>query len=284
MRILSVQSWVADGRVGNAAVLFPLQRLGADVAAIHTVQFSNHPGHGHFTGRVFPAGDTAALVAGLAAHGTLARCDALLSGYTGDAETGAVIADAAAQMRAANPAALWCCDPVMGDDGRLYVSPGLPVFFRAALGAMDIVTPNAFELEQLTGLACTDVPGAAAAARALRARLRQAGPQIVLVSSLGAPPDGVMRLVLAAPEGRFVLETPFLPAKFSGAGDLLSALFLFHVLAGSGAQNAAVRAVGSLAGVLRQTLADGAPELALVRAQAELLQPSTLPAIYRCDP
>lgn len=282
MKILSIQSWVADGHVGNAAALFPLQLLGAEVAAIHTVQFSNHPGHGAFTGRVAPAREIADLVAGLAAHGTLAGCDALLSGYVGDAGTGGAIADAARALRAANSAALWCCDPVMGDDGRLYVRADIPDVLAGALPGMDIVTPNAFELGLLTGQDCATLPGALAAAHTLRQRLRPAGPRIVLVTSLAAPADGVLRLLLVCGAGAHVLETPYLEAKFSGAGDLLAALFLARYLATRNAPGAAVAATGSLAGVLRHTLASGTRELALVAARDELMQPSRLPAIYPC--
>jgi pyridoxine kinase len=281
LKILSIQSWVASGHVGNAAAVFALQRLGAEVLAIHTVQFSNHPGHGAFTGRALPAPEIAALVDGLAAHGALRHCDAVLTGYLGDAALGPVVLDAVAQMRAHHPAALWCCDPVMGDDGQLYVRPGIPEFFAgAALAQADIVTPNQFELGVLTGAhtgsQTGSQPAILAAAAALRDRLRPAGPRIVLVTSLAIAetPADSLDMLLCWDGGSAWLRTTLLPAKFSGAGDTLTALFLFHVLAGLPPPDAAERAAASMAGLLRRTFDAASPELLIVAAQDEFVSPS----------
>ena len=126
--------------------MFPLQRLGAEVWAINTVQFSNHTGYGAWTGHVATGGEVAALVDGIAARGVLPNCDAVLSGYVGDEAIGAAILDAVARVRAANPQAVYCCDPVIGDtDTGVYVRPGIPEFLRAhALPQADIATPNQF--------------------------------------------------------------------------------------------------------------------------------------------
>lgn len=279
-RILSIQSWVADGRVGNAAALFPLQRLGAEVHAIHTVQFSNHPGHGAFTGRTTPPGDIAALIAGLDAYGTLARTDALLTGYLGSPEIGATLLDAARRLRAHRPAALWCCDPVIGDDGRDYVPPGVASFFaERALPEADLLTPNAHELARLTarppGHPWATRAEAAQAARALAMMLRPAGPRAVLVTSLTTPetsPDA-LDLLLAVPDAAWHLAVPRLPGKFHGAGDTLAALFLFHALAGAALPEAAARAAASLHAILAETAASGATELATIAVQDRLAAP-----------
>jgi pyridoxine kinase len=278
MKILSIQSWVSDGHVGNAAALFPLQRLGAEVAAIHTVQFSNHPGHGAFTGRVYPAADTQALIQGLATHGTLSTCDALLTGYIGDAATGAAILHAATLLRDARPAALWCCDPVMGDDNRLYVHPDIPAVFTAALPLADLLTPNQFELGLLTEQPCATLPEIHAAAMALRTRLRPAGPRAVLVTSLITPetPPAEIHALLAADAGTFLLRTQRLPAKFHGAGDTLAALFLFHTLSLGDPVRAAQITISSLAGLLHRTFAAASAELLTVAAQEEFVNPSVL--------
>ena len=131
VNILSIQSHVAYGHVGNAAATFPLQRIGVEVWPIHTVQFSNHTGYGAWTGRVFDAALITEVVQGIAARGVLGRCDGVLSGYMGSAETGAAILDAVAQVKAANPQARYCCDPVIGDVGRgVFVRPGIPEFMR----------------------------------------------------------------------------------------------------------------------------------------------------------
>src|SRR5829696_5493969 len=117
MNLLSIQSHVAYGHVGNSAAVFALQRLGVEVWPIHTVQFSNHPGYGAWRGRVFDRAAIEDVVAGIAEREALARCDGVLSGYMGSAEIGAAILSAVDRVRAANPEALYCCDPVIGDVG-----------------------------------------------------------------------------------------------------------------------------------------------------------------------
>src|SRR5437868_5794790 len=172
MNILSIQSHVAYGHVGNAAATFPLQRIGVEVWPIHTVQFSNHTGYGAWTGRVFEAALIGELVDGIAARGVLGTCDGVLSGYMGSADTGAAILDAVARVKAANPSARYCCDPVIGDVGRgVYVRADVPEFMReCALPAADIVTPNQFELDLLSGTATATLAGALSAVEGLRAR------------------------------------------------------------------------------------------------------------------
>src|SRR3954449_2243089 len=182
MNILSIQSHVAFGHVGNAAATFPLQRIGVEVWPVHTVQFSNHTGYGAWTGRVFEARLITELVEGIAQRGVLGQCDGVLSGYMGSAETGAAILDAVAQVKAANTAARYCCDPVIGDVGRgVFVRPGIPEFMReVAVPAADVVTPNHFELDFLSGTTprtLAEVIDAVAAVHAL-------GPRVVLTTSL----------------------------------------------------------------------------------------------------
>ena len=106
MNILSIQSHVAYGHVGNAAAVFPIQRMGHDVWPIHTVQFSNHTGYGAWRGQVFDAGLIGDCVLGIAERGVLGSCDGVLSGYMGSADTGSAILDGVGRVRAANPAAL----------------------------------------------------------------------------------------------------------------------------------------------------------------------------------
>jgi pyridoxine kinase len=277
VNILSIQSWVASGHVGNAASVFPLQRLGAEVMAVNTVQFSNHPGHGAHTGRMSPPEEIADLVAGLDAHGALSRCDGVVSGYIGEAGVGHVILDAVARVRAHNERALWCCDPVIGDDGRVYVRPGVAAFFDAmAVPAADILTPNQFELDLLAGASSHTLAQARAAAVSLRDRMRAAGPRLVLVSSMHCreTPPGMLDMMLLCEAGSFVLRTTQLPAHFSGAGDLLAALFLFHVLDLGDAVRAAERAAASVAGILRRTLQCGGTELEIIAAQQEIVAPT----------
>ena len=279
MHILSIQSWVAYGHVGNASAVFPLQRLGAEVSAINTVEFSNHPGYGAFTGAIVPAARVRALLDGLAGRAVLQKCDGLLTGYLGEADTGDVVVEAASRLKAANPRAIWCCDPVIGDDGPgIYVRPGIADFFReqAAAGA-DLLTPNHFELKCLTGLACGTLPEAKEAVTALLARMPHTGPRAVLVTSLRTQetPAGHIDCLVGDAGGFALLRTPILPIAANGAGDLLAALFLFHVLSGQTPRSALEKSGNSVHGVLSKTCSAGCRELLLVAAQDEFLNPSS---------
>ena len=282
MNILSVQSWVAYGHVGNAAAGFALQRLGAEVWAVNTVQFSNHTGYANWTGRVFTAAEIADVLGGIAARGVLGTCDAVLSGYIGEAAIGAAVLDAVARVKAANPRALYCCDPVIGDVGRgAFVRPGVADFFaQAAIPRADIATPNQFELEQLTGQRIGTLADAKAAVAALQAR----GPRCVLVTSLcttATPADAID--LLAAEDGAFhLLRTPKLPVAANGAGDVIAAVFLFHRLHSGHAATALDAAASAIFGLLRRTADAQAPELLLVAAQEELVSPTRRFASVGC--
>jgi pyridoxine kinase len=271
--ILSIQSWVAYGHVGNASAIFPLQRLGAEVWGIHTVQFSNHTGYGAWRGQVFGADLIEECVQGIEERGALPRCDAVLSGYMGSAEIGAAILGAAERVKAANPAALWCCDPVIGDVGRgIFVRPGIPEFMRdRALPVADIVTPNQFELEWLTGAEVRTLAQAKAAVAALQAR----GPRCVLVTSLHLDdtPEGEIGMLAAEGGSYWRISTPLLPVAVNGAGDAIAALFLFHRLRG-GADTALAAAASSIFGLLRRTAEAGSREILTVAAQEEFVAPS----------
>src|SRR5215213_6497588 len=182
MNVLSIQSHVAYGHVGNASAVFPMQRLGVEVWPIHTVQFSNHTGYGSWKGRVFDGPAIEDLVEGIAERGVLGRCDGVLSGYMGSADIGNAILSAVARVRALNPRARYCCDPVIGDVGRgVFVRPGIPEFMREhAVPASDIITPNQFELDMLSGRSTSTLTDARAAVQVVRAL----GPEVVLVTSL----------------------------------------------------------------------------------------------------
>jgi pyridoxine kinase len=274
MNILSIQSHVAYGHVGNAAATFPLQRLGIEVWPIHTVQFSNHPGYGAWTGRVFESSLITEVVQGIADRGVLAHCDGVLSGYMGAADTGAAILDAVARAKAANPRARYCCDPVIGDVGRgVFVRPGIPEFMREhAVRAADIVTPNQFELDLLSGRSSATRRDALAAIDAVHAL----GPKVVLVTSLHTDetPADAIDLVASDASGRFRVRTPKLPLSVNGAGDAIAALFFAHHLRTGSAAEALSRAASSVFGLLQRTADAGAREILLVEAQEEFVHPS----------
>jgi pyridoxine kinase len=274
MNILSLQSWVCYGHVGNAAAVFPLQRLGAEVWAVNTVQLSNHPGYGGCTGDVFSGAQIAALVDGIAARGALARCDAALSGYLGSPETAEAVQAAATAVKRANPRALYCCDPVIGDEGPgVYVRPGIDALLREQLLPLaDIATPNRFELGHLTAMPVETLAEVKAAA----AQLQRIGPRIVAVTSLrveDTPADCIDMLIGEA--GQFWrVRTPRLAMTPNGAGDLTAALLLFHIANKREPADALGRAASSLFGILRATLSAGERELQIVQAQEELINSS----------
>ncbi len=280
MNILSIQSHVAYGHVGNSAAVFPLQRLGFEVWPVHTLQFSNHAGYDGVAGRVFPAEHLREVVEGLGARGVLGACDGVLSGYLGGAEAGAAVLEAVDRVKAANPQALYACDPVMGDGdgnagGGLYVDPALPALFREhALPRADIITPNIFELETLTGTKIASLKDAVAAARQARAL----GPSVVLVTGLRHEATGADEVELLAVTGEAVwrLCTPLLACdpQPNGAGDLLAALYLGHYLRTRDAARALEAAAAATFAVLARTQAAGAHELQLITAQDEIVRPA----------
>ena len=275
MNILSIQSWVAYGHVGNASAVFPLQRLGAEVWAVNTVQFSNHTGYGSWTGDVYTGAQVAKVIEGIEARDVFPRCDAVLSGYMGDRAIGSAILDAVRRVKRANPAALYCCDPVIGDDDTGdYVRPGIADFMRDhAVPAADIITPNRYEVERLTGRPLATLADAKAAIAELQSR----GPRIVLITSLrtAETPDDAMDMIVGEAGQYHRLRTPLEPIHVNGAGDAISALFLFHRHTTGSAAEALSRAGSSIHGVLRRTAQAGSREILTVAAQDEFVAPTT---------
>lgn len=273
MSILSIQSHVAYGHVGNAAAVFPLQRLGLEVWPVNTVEFSNHVGYDDFRGRVLPPELVADVIAGIADRGVLPRCRAVLSGYLGDVALGEVVLGAVERARRANPAALWACDPVMGDVGiGSYVRAGIAEFFRdRAVPLADLLFPNQFELDALTGGSVATRAEAVARARDLIRR----GPKVVTVTSFypADAPAVIEALTVTATEA-FAVAVPRLAVTVHGTGDAFAALFLARWLERPDPARALELACGSIHGVLRQTPGNGMTEMALIAAQDELARPS----------
>jgi pyridoxine kinase len=268
--ILSIQSAVALGHVGNSVAVFALQRLGSEVWPVDTVQFSNHTGYGAWRGRAWDAAAIAEVIAGIGERGALMRCDAVLSGYLGEVALGEAVLGAVAAAKQANPASLWCCDPVIGDDHTgIFVRPGIAEFFRdRALGTADIVTPNRFELALLSGHEVASVSDAIAAAQSLRGR----GPKMVLATSLPGPADEIAMLA-ASEQGTFVVATPRLPMLANGAGDLSAALFLGFLLRHGDAAAALAETAAAVFAVIDVTWRAGEAELQIVAAQDGMIAP-----------
>lgn len=272
--VLSIQSHVAFGHAGNSSAVFPLQRIGVEVWPVLTVNFSNNSSYGSFRGPLISAEDVASVVQGIDEREVLTQVDAVLSGYQGSAEVGGVILQAAALVKQRNPSAIYCADPVMGDVGRgFYARPGIPEFMRDEVTPVaDIMTPNLFELEFLTGKTTSSSADVIEAAHALRAM----GPATVLVTSVtGADvPEGVLRMLAVDATAVWQVDTPLLDRAFTGSGDLTTAMFLAHLLRTGDLGHALERTASIVYSVLEQTTREGSRELRLVAAQDNLIEPA----------
>jgi pyridoxine kinase len=288
MRILSIQSSVAYGYVGNSAATFPLQLLGHEVWPVITVHFSNHTGYGSWRGLVLEPSVIADVIEGIFERGALARADAVLTGYQGSPGVANVVLSTVERVRGLNPAAIYCCDPVMGDEGRgMFVLPGLPQLIRdQVVPVADVVTPNAFELAYLafggdpanvSAESVSTVDGLLHAVRTVRA----AGPSTVLVTSVRGDVVGPDRIGMVAVDdtGAFLVHTPRLPLTVNGAGDVTTALFLAHLPAGIDV--ALARVASSVYGILTATDVAGSREIRLVEAQSAIAEPKCEFAVER---
>jgi pyridoxine kinase len=273
VQILSIQSSVAYGHVGNSAAVFPLQRLGHEVWPVNTVHFSNHTGYGEWRGPLLAATDVADVITGIGERGVFGQVDAVLSGYQGDPAVGAVILDAVGKVKAANPGAVYCCDPVLGDVGRgMFVRPGIPEFMRdTVVPAADIITPNHFELDYLAGASTTTIAEVLDAVDAVRA----GGPRDVLVTSVlhDDVPAGSLDLVAVSDAGAWAVTTPLLPITPNGCGDVTSALYLAHLRSTGSPATALLRTASTVFAVLEATIAAGTREIQLVAAQDSIAEP-----------
>lgn len=274
--ILSIQSNVAWGYVGNSAAVFSLQRLGFDVLQVHTVLFSNHTGYGQFRGQILSAEHIRDILAGLRDRGVLQKVGAVLSGYLGNADTGAVILDAVNDIRHANPGLRYLCDPVMGDVGRgLFVNPAIPDFLRdQAIPFANIITPNQFEFELLTGSRLTSVAEAVAVARQMRGR----GPDTIIITSLTTPdiPADQLGTLAVNGQGAWLVSTPKLDLHPlpNGMGDVFAATLLGRLMDGKTLPEALELATATLYSLVKAT-AQGSRDLPLITEQAQLEVPST---------
>ena len=271
--ILSIQSLVAYGHAGNSAALFPLQRLGKVVWPVMTVHFSNHTGYGDWRGPLLSAHDIAEVVRGVEDRGALAQCEAVLSGYQGAEDVGAVVLDAVGLVKRHNPDAIYCCDPVMGDVGRgMFVRPGIPEFMRdRVVPAADVITPNHFELDFLAGTTTTTLSGLLDAADQVRAL----GPSVVLVTStiLDDTPEDALDMIAVSGEGAWRTRTPRLTVSPPGAGDLTTAVFLANVLDGHDMPATMSRTTSSVLAVVEATTEAGDREMRIVQTQDRLAEP-----------
>ncbi|MDK8794158.1 pyridoxal kinase PdxY [Corynebacterium sp. MSK041] len=278
--ILSIQSAVAYGHVGNSAAVFPLQRIGHEVWPVYTVNFSNHTGYGAWEGPLIPAEQVRKIIQGIEDRGALARVDAVLSGYQGGDDIADVIVDTVARVKELNPNAVYACDPVMGNaKSGCFVSDNIPPLLRdKVVPVADIITPNQFELGYLTGKEATDLDSTLEAVEAARAM----GPDTVLVTSVTRPdqPEDTVEMLVVDSHGRWLVQTPRLAFKRNGSGDVACALFTGHYIEAIGGTDAATAAKDALAktassvfDLIENTHNANAPELLLVESQEAYAHP-----------
>jgi len=267
MKILSIQSAVAYGHVGNSAAVFPLQRIGVEGLPVYTVNFSNHTGYGAWRGPLIDPNDVREVITGIEERGVFGEIDAVLSGYQGGEGIGDVIIDAVARVKAANPDAVYACDPVMGNaKSGCFVAPAIPILLREkVVPAADIITPNQFELGFLTDTEPDTLESTLTSVDLAMAM----GPRTVLVTSVERPDreEGTIEMLVADPTGAWIVQTPRLPMKANGSGDVTAALFTAHYVATGDAKTALERTASSVFDLLAATLESGARELQLVEAQ-----------------
>lgn len=267
MKILSIQSAVAYGHVGNSAAVFPLQRIGVEVLPVYTVNFSNHTGYGAWRGPLIASDDVREVVTGIEERGVFEKIDAILSGYQGGEGIGDVIIDAVTRVKVANPQAVYACDPVMGNaKSGCFVAPAIPELLRTrVVPVADIITPNQFELGFLTGTEPDTLESTLASVDLARAM----GPRTVLVTSVERPDreEGTIEMLAADERGAWVVKTPHLPMKANGSGDVTAALFTAHYVSTGSAKLALERTTSSVYDLLTLTLESGERELQLIEAQ-----------------
>ncbi|MEV7691895.1 pyridoxal kinase PdxY [Microbacterium sp. NPDC089189] len=273
MKILSIQSAVAYGHVGNSAAVFPLQRIGVEVLPVYTVNFSNHTGYGAWRGPLISPADVSDVITGIEDRGVFADIDAVLSGYQGSEGIADVIVDAVARVKAANPSAIYACDPVMGNaKSGCFVAPAIPELLRErVVPVADIITPNQFELGFLTGTEPRTIAETLDSADAARAM----GPRTVLVTSVERPDreEGTIEMMVVDDAGAWIVQTPLLPMKANGSGDVTAALFTAHYRATGDAAEALARTTSSVFDLLELTHRSGERELQLVQAQESYAHP-----------
>jgi pyridoxine kinase len=271
MNVLSFQSRVVYGYVGNAMAVPVLQRLGHDAWPIDTTALSNHLAYPTHSGRFLPPEEVAAMVDGLAQLRLFARLDAVLSGFLGEAA--AVAADAADRLHAENPRAIYCLDPVMGERrGGLYVQPATAEAIAALLlPRADLVLPNAFELDYLAGKTCRDLPDILALAESLRRRARPDAVVIATGIEREDRPKDQIEVVAVAANGTWLGAAPRLPVEVFGGGDLFSALFLGYYLLARDVPTALARSMDAAHAVFARSV--GRTELALIESLDSLANP-----------
>ncbi|MEX8031610.1 pyridoxal kinase PdxY [Microbacterium sp. 20-116] len=273
MKVLSIQSAVAFGHVGNSAAVFPLQRIGVEVLPVYTVNFSNHTGYGAWRGPLISPADVADVLTGIEERGVFPEIDVVLSGYQGGEGIADVIIDVVERVKRANPDAVYACDPVMGNaKSGCFVAPAIPELLRErVVPVADILTPNQFELGFLTGTEPDGIDSTLASADLVRER----GPRTILVTSVERPDReaDTIEMMVVDDAGAWIVQTPLIPMKANGSGDVTAALFTAHYCRSGDAADALARTASSVFDLLSNTFESGSRELRLIESQEAYANP-----------
>ena len=291
--ILSIQSYVCFGYVGNRAAVFPLQRLGFDVTAVNTVQFSNHTGYEDFSGDVMTPDHLSDVLSGVERRGVYENLEAVLSGYQGDLALGELILKTVQKIKnirqAKNLPIFYCCDPVIGDVGvGRFVPLELAEFIKNQCVPMaDILTPNLYELAYLTGVEVSDFTSIESLKSACH-QLHERGPSIILVTSIEGglltpstdqEKNSVIHMLLSVKQKNtnkaYLVSTPKFEFKWptSGAGDAVAAIFLGNFLKSQDPKLALEKTASAIFEILKATFEAGTRELQLIGAQDSIVSP-----------
>lgn len=274
MPILSIQSEVVYGHVGHQASRFILERMGHPVWAVPTVLFSNHLAHKTVTGRVLPAAEVRSLIDGVRQLGVLGHANAVLTGYLGAPETAALVAEIVAEVRGLNPRALFICDPVIGDQGAMYVKPELArALSQVVVPLADVLLPNVYELGHLTG---GEVRSRGHAVEALRVLAGRSRARAIIGTGIPDPghPDELAVIALARhgsddPGTVSMATTRRHPLFASGTGDAFAALFTARYMKDRDLAAAIGAAVTGMSHIVGATAADRSHELRIIETQQE---------------
>ncbi len=278
LHVLSIQSYVCFGYVGNKAAMFSLQRMGIEVTGVNTVQFSNHTGYEHFAGDVMSSDHLARVLSGLKKQGIFKDFSAVISGYQGSLGLGEQMIKTFREIKQENPLALYCCDPVIGDIGvGQFVKTEVAEFIQqTCLPLADIITPNGFEFAYLSGESLDSLSSVSAIQSACL-RLHAQGPKIIVITSLppAARKSHAFQLCLSVEGKMWILDTPelILPWPPSGSGDAAAAMFVGYLLQFKDPKIALEKMAASMFEVFETTFERGTRELQFIQAQERMMQP-----------
>lgn len=274
-KVLSVQSHVVYGYVGNKSAVFPLQLLGFDVSSINSVQFSNHTGYKNgFKGEVLTGTQLDTLRQGLHSNNLLKHYDYLLTGYIGSKSFLEAILSLLSDLKKVNENVKYSCDPVLGDHGKLYVPEELiDIYISKLLPNVDTLTPNEFELEKLSQIEIKDFENVLEAF----GKIHSKGVKKIFLTTTNFG-DKSLYASIKTENGYKVYKASFpqVDGKFTGTGDLLSSLLLgWTSLLGNNVELALKNSLSSIQAVIKRTHDKNSDEneLELIKSRFDIIQP-----------